>query len=306
MPEHHYDNVLCCLDRSPADIRILEFTAQLQDANLIKHVKLLHVLTNELEDQARQYTDNNTWTSFKQDIRNAILADCKSIFKNPGEIEIIVKGGSALEVINAKSKSESADLIIVGKKRKNDGLGIASHHIARSSICDVLFVPDMDFGKPESALVGYDFSEHAEFTLQIAEHIAGKLGVKFIKTLNVLASPVGYFKSGRLHKEFLDTEKKKVLKRWNKEVELHPKYKDFHFEIMVNEKNDIAHYLIGEINQLPKCMIFLGSKGKTASSAFLLGSVTEKLLMHELDCPVWIHKMQGENFDLFDALFKGE
>lgn len=305
MSKSPFNNVLCCLDRSTTDESILIFTRQLKEKGFIKNIKLLHVVDNDLEEKARKYTDNERWNIFKDEIRAAIIRQVVGLFKNSGDIEIIVRAGSPLDVINSKSKSEAADLVIVGNKKKKNGFGVAGHHIARSALCDVLFVHEKHSEMPRSVLFAYDFSEHAERTMIIGLDFANTFGIQIKKALNVLASPSGYFKTGRIHKDFVDSEKTYLTKKWTKEIELHPGYKDVGFEIIENEKNDISHYIELSLKTMNNPIVFLGSKGKTASSSFLLGSVTEKILMRDIEIPIWIHKMPGENFDLFDSLFKG-
>ncbi|QNL21746.1 universal stress protein [Hyphobacterium sp. CCMP332] len=301
-----FKNVLCCLDRSAVDENVLIFANQLRESGLIQNIKALHVVDSELEEKARQYTDNDAWNDFKEEIRKDIRKNIKTIFKNSDNIKVIVRGGSPLEVINTKSKSEAVDLVIVGNKKKKNGLGIAGHHIARSALCDILFVPEGYQNIPQSILCAYDFSEHSEATMNVGLSFAKTFGIKDFKALNILASPSGYFKTGRLHKDFVESEKKNLSKKWNKEVELHPRYENVDFDITENEKNDVSHYVKLKGSEMNEPIIFIGSKGKTASSSFLLGSVTEKVLMKEIESPIWIHKMPGENFDLFDAIFKGD
>ncbi len=306
MSETSFKNVLCCLDRSRADNNVLIFANQLKESGIVQNIKALHVVDREIEEKARQYTDNDAWNEFKEEIRTEIKKDIKAIFKNPENTEVIVRGGSPLEVINTKSKSEAVDLVIVGNKKKKNGLGIAGHHIARTALCDIVFVPEGYQKIPESILFAFDFSEHAEATMEVGLSYAKTFGIKDIKALNILASPSGYFKSGRLHKDFVESEKINLNKRWEKEVELHPIFKNVEFRISENEKNDVSYYIKLKGSEMNEPIIFVGSKGKTASSSFLLGSVTEKILMKEMESPIWIHKMPGENFDLFDAIFKGD
>lgn len=306
MSETSFKNVLCCLDRSTVDENVLIFANQLKESGIIQNIKALHVIDSEIEEKARQYTDNDAWNEFKEEIRKGIKKDINSVFKNSVNIEIIVRGGSPLEVINTKSKSEAVDLVIVGNKKKKNGLGIAGHHIARSALCDILFVPEAYQNIPQSILCAFDFSEHSEATMTVGLSFAKTFGIKDLKALNILASPSGYFKTGRLHKDFVESEKINLNKKWKKAVELHPSYENVDFDIAENEKNDVSYYIKLKGTEMNEPIIFIGSKGKTASSSFLLGSVTEKVLMKEIESPIWIHKMPGENFDLFDAIFKGD
>lgn len=186
MSETSFKNVLCCLDRSTVDENVLIFANQLKESGIIQNIKALHVIDSEIEEKARQYTDNDAWNEFKEEIRKGIKKDINSVFKNSVNIEIIVRGGSPLEVINTKSKSEAVDLVIVGNKKKKNGLGIAGHHIARSALCDILFVPEAYQNIPQSILCAFDFSEHSEATMTVGLSFAKTFGIKDLKALNIL------------------------------------------------------------------------------------------------------------------------
>ncbi len=301
-----YHHVLCCLDMTMGDEKILHFVKILSEAGLLDRLKVLHVIDNDFQEKVLKYAGHDSWINYKNEISQHLQEKVDAILGKGLEVEILVKGGSPLEVINTKSKSESTDLVIVGKKMKGNGTGIASNHIARSSYCDVIFIPEHWDLTVDSALVAYDFSEHAEFTLELAAEVSERLNLNDVQVLNVLASPSGYFKTGRLHLDFLEAEKIATNKNWKKEVELHSEYSNFQFETLENEKNNVAHYVELKSSQMNAPLVFMGSKGKTAGSAFLLGSVTEKFLHYGFTYPFWIHKMRGENFDLFDAVFKGD
>jgi nucleotide-binding universal stress UspA family protein len=306
MPNQFYDNVLCCLDLTSTDQHITDFARWLKNAGIIGNLNFIHVISSELEEKAKEYTDFETWNKYKHGIKIDIENEIKKQFEDVGEINVIVRGGSPLEVISAESKSGSVDLTIVGKKNNSKGSGVASKHVARSSTGDVVFIPEGWDGKSESVLMAYDFSEHAERTIKTAFWVAEKLEIRDINVLNVLPSPTGFFKKGMVHRDFVDAEKNSAQKKWNKECKLHPEYAGADFLVLENEKNDISHYILTAAAGEASPIIFVGSKGKTASSAFLLGSVTEKLLLSEINNPIWIHKVYGENFDLFDAIFKGD
>ena len=306
MQDRKFKNILCCLDLTDTDSKILLFARMLQDSGIIQNLKLLHVIKNDIKEKIVQYGTHELWIEHKKDIENQISIEAKKVLQNDSPFEVIVKGGSPLEVINTKSKSEDSELVIVGKKNKTEGTGIASKHIARSCLNDIVFVSDDWNGAISSTLMAYDFSEHAETTLSVAKSVSDQLGVKSFNILHIIPSPSGYFKAGRLHLDFLESEKRASLKTWEKEVELHPEYSDMTFDVLENERNNVAHYLFIKSQELDSPIVFAGSKGKTASSVFLLGSVTERLLQSQCKGPIWIHKIKGENFDLFDAFFKGD
>lgn len=306
MPELYYDNVLCCLDLTTTDTKIIAFAKRLKNSGLIGKLSFLHVISSELEEKAREYTDYETWNSYKHGIKSDLENQIKKEFDKEEDVSIIVRSGSPLEVINAEGKSMAVKLTLVGKKNRAGGSGVASKHVARSSSGDVLFIPKGWDEKPESLLMAYDFSEHAEKTIKTAFQVARKLEIRDFNVLNVLPSPTGFFKKGMVHKDFVNAEKLAAQKKWEKECDIHPEYAVADFEAMENEKSDIAYYINAAAEKEASPIVFVGSKGKTASSAFLLGSVTEKLLLTDIHHPIWIHKIQGENLDLFDAIFKGD
>lgn len=51
-------------------------------------------------------------------------------------------------------------------------------------------------------------------------------------------------------------------------------------------------------------LILIGSRGRTKSSAILIGSIVEKVLSMDSDIPMLVVKQKGENMGFFEALMK--
>jgi nucleotide-binding universal stress UspA family protein len=298
-----YNHAQCCLDLSDSDIPILKMAKYFLEKGIIKSIGCIHVVDNDLEESIRRHYDSNTWNELKQEVREDIIAVVDEVFENKVRIQVEVIGGSAVETIDYESQKVLTELIFVGKKIK--GNGVISKQLARKSKCDIIFIPEIFNHFPSSTIVAFDFSNHAIDTLKLSLQIAAQLNIKDVNALNIIPSPTGYFQSGRLHKSFLEVEKAESFKKWNhlkKELEI-PQLPEL--TLVENEMNNTTFYIEEMAFKLSNPILFLGSKGKTASTAFLLGSVTEKMINSELSHPILIHKMSDENFDLLDGLFKG-
>lgn len=295
-----YNTCLCCLDLSDSDKNILSFTSFLYEKKIIEKITFIHVVNSDLEEMARKYYDDSAWDKLKSDLKTSIQAEVNNYFQDNGEINIEIRSGSPLEIIQSDQKKNKS-LTIVGRKEEGDGSGVISDHIARASKSDVLFIPTNWNLKFETALTAFDFSEHSESTIDLVNKISERIYDLNLKAIHIIPSPSNYFKSGPFHKSYIDTEKKEISTRWQSYLEKENLKIDL--KTYENKKNDPAYYISELISELENPIVFIGSKGKTAASTFLLGSVTEKLISYSLNVPIWIHKLSDENFDLLDAIF---
>ena len=295
-----YDTCLCCLDLSDTDKNILNFTSFLKDNKIIGKITFIHVVNSDLEEMARKYYAESAWEKIKVDLKNEIDSKIDAYFEDKSEINIKIKTGSPLEIIKNDQKKVKS-LTIVGRKAKGKGSGVISDHIARASKNDVLFIPtnwNLEF---DTALTAFDFSEHAESTFDLVNDISKQLNSLKLKAIHIISSPSNYFKSGHFHKSYIDTEKEEINSKWKSYIKRIKT--EAELRLYENKLNDPAYYISELSSELINPIVFIGSKGKTAASTFLLGSVTEKLMAYDLNIPIWIHKLSDENFDLLDAIF---
>ena len=79
---------------------------------------------------------------------------------------------------------------------------------------------------------------------------------------------------------------------------------EFDCLFVLSNKGEPGHLIIEKAKEHHIDLILMGSRGRSASAAVLLGSVAEKLVQVNNEIPMLIFKIKGETMGFFDALFR--
>lgn len=210
--------------------------------------------------------------------------------------------GNALDVLLKKAKQKAIDLIVIGRKREAEILGTTAARLARKAPCSVMIVP---FGSPariSRILVPVDFSNNCKAALESAIDIAKSNGLDEIVCQHVYRVPTGYHKLGKSFDEFAAIMKSHAERHMDQflggvdsgGVKLTPSY-------MLDE-HPVHAIKQGIINEKAD-LVVIGSKGRTAGAAVLLGSVAEHLIWSS-PVPILVVKKKGAGMGFLEALLK--
>lgn len=292
------------LDLSKMDDILVQKTALLSDILGIEKLYLIHVA----KDLSLPEEITKNFPDLVAPADESIKADINGIVKEHSfpkglEIEIVVEEGKPMDTVLRWAKIKDVDLIIMGRKESLEGSGSLAKNMAHRAPCPVLFLTEKAAPKiPEKILIPMDFSEHSLLSLEFAQQLAKKTNAKLVG-LHVYSVPSGYYKTGKSYEEFAEimeghakNDFKKFFEKHNLEtIDCLYKCKDdgnegrFIIRVSLEEKAD---------------MILMGSRGRTASAAVLLGSVAEKLVNINNSVPMLIFKKKGETMTFMDALKK--
>lgn len=292
------------LDLSEMDEMIIKKVGLLSGILGIEKVYFIHVSKNLTlpKDILEAYPDLLAPTD------EAIKSEIESLLKSNNfpsqvETEVIVDEGKPLESVLVWAKRKDVDLIIMGRKKVLEGSGSLAKNTAQKAPCSVLFLTEEGLSeKPKNLLLAMDFSEYSHLCLEFAEKIASEQGAK-ITGINIYEVPIGYYKTGKTFEEFAQimesharTDMEKFLRKYH-----HPAF-DCVFKLR-NKKN-IIDLTLEESKNRHSDLLIVGSRGRTASAAILLGSTAEKLVHANNEIPMLILKQKGENMTAFEALSK--
>ena len=219
------------------------------------------------------------------------------------DIHCLVEEGDPIEKILKLCKIKDIDLILMGRKKSLRGSGIVSSKIARKCPCSLLLVTQ-DF-RPDykKVLVPVDFSAHAALATQRAMELSSASSTELL-LLHVYRVPTGYSKIGKSYQEFKQIIKSHAQKDCRKFLSKYSFPPDIACEYMAT--NDGKHaeltYAFAEENDVD--LIVIGSRGRTAAAAILMGSMAEKIVYRDSEIPVLIVKSKGENMRLLNALMR--
>ncbi|WP_114751642.1 universal stress protein [Pleomorphovibrio marinus] len=300
---NNFDKILVGLDLTEMDQTILKNVKGLSTLLDIKKWYFVHVskdltLPRDITDKYPDLlapVDESIHKSLQKEIREAGLED--------ENYEILIKEGSPVETILRWSKIKDVDLLIMGRKIDLKGSGSLAKDLALKTPTSILFVPEGFNIKPiDSIVVPIDFSEYSNIILEVALDLAKKSNGKVI-CYHIYEVPAGYSKTGKSYEEFsriMHENAKKDCNRLSQKFNLN----GLNCEFKLKKDQHESQYILDLAKEMSADLIIMGSRGRTDSSAILLGSVAERLVNVNNIIPTLILKKKGESLGFFEALFK--
>ncbi len=299
-----FKTALVALDLTEMDDHLIRYTAMIAKLMPLERIFFVHV-AKDLElpaDLLEKFPDLMAPLdeSLKKDISNKVGKH----FKNTTlEIDYVIKEGNAIDKILKLARVKQIDLILMGRKPIMKGSGIVSSHIARISPCSLLFVTENFKPTIKKVMVPIDFSKHSLLAVSQAKHLSENAGAD-LSISHVYNVPMGYSKTGKTFEEFAELMKThaendfKLFLHENK-LAIDPKC-----EFLLNDSEKPSDLIYDLGKRIHTDLIVMGSKGRTAGSAFLIGSVAENLALQNSDIPILIIKVKGENMSFLESLMQ--
>jgi nucleotide-binding universal stress UspA family protein len=179
---------------------------------------------------------------------------------------------------------------MVGRKQGFKGSDLNEKKLAKASPTSVIMVPERPSFNFNNIVVSVDYSEHSRMAFEIGRGIQKKTGAKLLSS-NVYTVPRGYHAQGKTFEEFAEimlTNTKHECDKFFKKMDLDGADFEHTFSLDNDQHPADKIYLVAKENNAD--MIILGSKGRSAAAAFLLGSVAEQLVIENDDIPLFIVK----------------
>lgn len=300
----NYEVVVIGLDLSEMDDRIIEYIPILAQTLPLKRFIFVHI-AKELE-LPKEVTEKYPYllAPLDENIADGINNKVAQHFENiDASYDIMVQEGPPLESFLRICKVKNADLIVMGRKRSLKGSGLLSGHIVRKSPASILLVTEKYNPSIQNILVPIDFSKHSTLALNLGQKLSENENVQ-MKFAHIYSVPTGYSKSGKSYDEFAEIMKGHAINDMRKFYADHGVGKEVPCEYLLSDHDGKASLINDHAHQTGVDMILIGSRGRTATSALLIGSIVEKVLMLDSDIPILIVKNKGENMGFFEALWK--
>ncbi len=300
----NYEVAMVGLDLTEMDDRIIEYLNILIKAISLKRIIFVHV-AKELELPA-EITNKypNLLAPLDENIADGIANKISPLFEeNEIKYDILVQEGPPTETFLRISKIKNVDLMILGRKKSLEGSGLLAGHIVRKSPASILFVTEHFNSQIKNVLVPVDFSRHSVISLNLALMLEKHAGVNihFAHLYNV---PTGFYKTGKTYKEFGAIMKGHAVQAMNQFLRENHVNEDYPCEYILADDRSKAGLINTHAHESGMDMILIGARGRTVSSALLIGSIVEKVLLLDSDIPILVVKNRGENMGFFEALMK--
>ncbi|MBW3546285.1 MAG: universal stress protein [Bacteroidetes bacterium] len=299
--------ILVSLDLSVMDevlIRIASYIASVMHSD---RVYFMHIaeeldLPNELREKW-----GNVLAPADEQLVHSLKYRVREHFKPVPKCDTVVEvhegnvTDKLLKLLNAKN----IDLLVVGNRQARRG-GTISDTVMKAANRSVLLVPEVLPRQMDKVLVPIDFSDHSLWALQQDIKIQKNSDLPLeIKCQHVYELPSGWHSTGKSEQEFSDIMRKHAEENAQKFMQkLPPEYRDIPFVFTRDDNHDPVQEIYHQAVLEQADLIIIGSKGKSAAAAVLMGSVADRLAQFAKNIPVLIVKDRNENIGFLQALLK--
>jgi len=296
--------ILVCLDLTEMDDQLIKAAASFANHLSGSNFYFLHIVKSlELPpDLLEKYPD--LIAPVDENVKRIVQERLELNFKNLSEFEysIDVVEGSTTDVILRWSKIKEVDLIIMGRKLKENGSGVLPDKVVKLCHCSFLFVPYNSYHGLKRIMVPIDFSDSSKMALEQAIAISENSGATII-CQHIYSVPTGYHTSGKSYAEFAKIMQSNAVKNFMNFLLGMGLRKDQYVCIYtLSEGIDPSKIVLQTATKEKIDFIIMGSKGRTGMASILLGSTAMKIIKSDLDFEILVVKDKKENMGFLDAL----
>jgi nucleotide-binding universal stress UspA family protein len=285
---------------------MIEFADFLAERSNVEDIHFLYVIKNLQvpQDLLKEYPDmiDKVIQEKENEMRKTFLDYSKT--KQKAKIHFQVQNGRIADNILKFSKTEDIDMIVMGRREKAELSGSLAQRLARRAACSLLIIPEGTKPKMDKILVPSDFSEYSTLAIEEAVEIASKNDFKTeIIIQNVFTVPSGYHYTGKTFEEFANVMKKNAEKDYKKFIKKIDT-KDIKVKAVYSQdiNDDVTSDMIDKAREINANAIIVGAKGRTATTAFFLGSIAERLIQIDHDIPLMVVRPKGKNAGFMEFL----
>lgn len=217
--------------------------------------------------------------------------------------EVHVQEGAPSKAILKFVEKHDIDLIMMGRHKNFVGGGVLSNRLARRAACSLFIIPEGAELNTNLLHVPCDFSPHSKIAMEEAVRVARKYdGVKII-CQNVYTVPGGYHYSGKTYEEFAEVMKNNAEKDYQKFMaEIDHEGVDLEVVYSLDTNDNPVTDIIDFAHENNPGAIFIGVKGRTATTALFIGSRAEQLIQYNSDIPMMVVRPKGKNAGIMDLI----
>lgn len=298
--------ILIGLDISDLDLTLINFASFMNHSSITEEIYFVNIVKNlDVPEEVLKEFPNLIKNAV--DERMKIMRDKVEKHIDPlalPKVKFIVKKGQIAKQVLKISEEKDIDLIVMGRREKSIESGLLSQRLARRASCSLLIVPEGTTPELKRILVPSDFSDYSIIAMEEAVDIAFRNEAEVeLVVQNVYKVPVGYHYTGKTYEEFAEVMRKHaeedyknfIAKIDTKGVKIDPQYS-------LDEDEDPVEDIIKKAEEIEANGIIIGAKGRTATTAFFLGSMAERLIQLDSKFPLLVVRPKGQNAGIMDLI----
>ncbi|WP_266205463.1 universal stress protein [Pontibacter kalidii] len=239
-------------------------------------------------------------------IREMIMTKVGPAFQQLPQVhvEVLVEEGTPLKELLHWAKVKEIDLLLMGRKLRLRGTGVLAQKVLRTGRISVLFVPENTEPRLRNVVVSTDFSDYSVMAVERVLQVANEKTDIRVVLLHAYQVPTGYRTLGMSYESFDERMRGFAQGKYEKLTQRFPQMGGRTELALVRQEDedDIGELVVVEAKRNRADLLVIGAKGMSAAALFVLGSVTEKILRHDLDIPLLVFKKKDEDMGFLDAL----
>ncbi|MEX0718019.1 MAG: universal stress protein [Planctomycetaceae bacterium] len=305
-----FENLLVGLAGSEADDELIRHARHAAEAALVENVRFAHVRPNEGSP------DEAAACQAALEMRIATAWPTRQS-SGPSQPACRALAGPLIDRLLEHIVEERIDLVLVGHRKERSGRRSLARRLAMTAPCSLWMVPeagpspqggpepnsseDHEVGgvraaPPRRILVPIDFSDHSAQALSVATALAARCGLSECRALHVSFDPSRV--SFEEYEAVRRGEERATFDRFMESIDCHGVRVEPSFE----EGPHVADTILRVSEEQRSDLIVLGTRGRTQSSAILLGSEAEQTLVRTR-IPCLLVKKSGPPMSFLEALF---
>lgn len=259
-----YRSILVALACDESDRTLLAYAATFAHVWPDAAFQLVHVLP--APPSSPRQTD---------DARTRLLASLPAdlIAAAAGRTTCFIEHGDRLDALLRFAVAEKVDLILLGHRRESRGRRSTARRLAMKAPCSIWLVPEGAPATLDRILAPIDFSPRAADALQVATAVAESAGLDELDALHVRFNPASV-----TFDEYADIEmanEHEAFALFVAPIDLHGVWVKPIFE----EGSEVSTTVLRVAEERGCDLIVMGTRGRSAASAVLLGSETEHVIV---------------------------
>lgn len=265
---HRFDRFLVCLDLSNKDRHVLSHASTLVKSLRPSKLVFFHSLHKGEDDPASRNSSDQALSLLSNRIAEWFEADASL------ETEYFVCDGPLIREILGYASHSKIDLILCGKSTTAHHHDLLPHRIARRAPCSVLLLPHESQTSFNRIVVAVDRSEHSREALCVASRISARQDDAKIILVEAIDMPYGSQMSIGANR-FVD-----LRDRSREQLEDFARTSgmdEVKFDAAIASNLKASTAILEVARKRNATMIVMGSKGKGAVAATLLGSTVENV-----------------------------
>lgn len=288
-----FKRIMVGLDFTNMDKKLIQYTAFLAHYLPTEKIYFINIQPDlDIPDSVRE-----AFPELRQPRDEKLLEEIKTKVKadfadlDEYEVDFQIVEGSARTELARWAHIKNIDLLLLGRKSLQHGKGIVPQQLARKLACSIMFIPEKVRFQLKEILVANDFSNYAKTAVRVAGQFQATDPEINIYSGHVFHLPQGYYRTGKSATEFAEIMQQHAQERHQKFISEIPKSIAIRPLYCFDKDHRSAARVIHETaNKQQIDLIVIGSRGHTSTSAFLLGSVSEKLIRINDSSPVLMVK----------------